>query len=38
MILSELSDEEAQAFMHEVIEYFNAEVKDQFVATTKIVV
>ena len=35
---SELSDEEAQAFMHEVIEYFNAEVKDQFVATTKIVV
>ena len=35
---SNLTDEEAQAFMHEVIEYFNAEVKDQFVATTKIVV
>ena len=35
---SELSDEEAQAFMQEVIDYFNAEVKDQFVATTKIVV
>lgn len=35
---SELSDEEAQSFMQEVIDYFNAEVKDQFVATTKIVV
>lgn len=33
-----LSDEEAQSFMTEVIAYFNHEVKDQFVATTKIVV
>ena len=33
-----LSDEEAEAFMTEVIDYFNAEVKDQFVATTKIIV
>lgn len=35
---SKLSDEEAQAFMTEVIAYFNAEVKDQFVATTKVIV
>jgi len=35
---SNLSDEEAQLFMQEVINYFNSEVKDQFVATTKIVV
>ena len=35
---SHLSDEEAQSFMTEVIAYFNHEVKDQFVATTKIVV
>jgi hypothetical protein len=35
---SNLSDEEAQLFMQEVINYFNEEVKDQFVATTKIVV
>ena len=35
---SNLTDEEAQAFMTEVIDYFNTEVKDQFVATTKIIV
>mgnify|MGYP000141470495 CR=1 FL=1 len=35
---SHLTDEEAQAFMTEVIAYFNAEVKDQFVATSKILV
>ena len=35
---SNLTDEEAQSFMTEVIDYFNAEVKDQFVATTKIIV
>lgn len=35
---SNLTDEEAQAFMTEVIAYFNAEVKDQFVATTKVIV
>jgi len=33
-----LSDEEAQSFMIEVIAYFNHEVKDQFVATTKVIV
>jgi hypothetical protein len=33
-----LSDEEAQSFMTEVIAYFNHEVKDQFVATTKVIV
>ena len=33
-----LTDEEAKGFMHEVIAYFNAEIKDQFVATTKIIV
>lgn len=35
---SYLTDGEAQSFMTEVIEYFNTEVKDQFVATTKIIV
>jgi len=35
---SNLTDEEAQSFMTEVIDYFNTEVKDQFVATTKIIV
>jgi hypothetical protein len=35
---SRLNDEKAQEFMNEVIAYFNHEVKDQFVATTKIVV
>lgn len=35
---SNLTDEEAQSFMTEVIAYFNAEVKDQFVATTKVIV
>ena len=35
---SYLTDEEAQSFMTEVIDYFNTEVKDQFVATTKIIV
>ena len=33
-----LSDEETQSFMTEVIAYFNAEVKDQFIATTKVIV
>jgi len=33
-----LSDEEVEAFMNEVIDYFNHEVRDQFVATTKIIV
>jgi hypothetical protein len=33
-----LSDTEAKSFMTEVIAYFNHEVKDQFVATTKIIV
>ena len=33
-----LTDEEAKGFMHEVIAYFNAEIKDQFVATSKIIV
>tara|TARA_R100001377_G_scaffold66383_1_gene41626 strand:+ start:7256 stop:7837 length:582 start_codon:yes stop_codon:yes gene_type:complete len=35
---SKLSDGDAMIFMADVIDYFNAEVKDQFVATTKIVV
>ena len=35
---SNLTDEEAESFMTEVIDYFNHEVRDQFVATTKIVV
>jgi hypothetical protein len=33
-----LSDEAAQSFMNEVIAYFNHEVRDQFVATTKVIV
>jgi hypothetical protein len=33
-----LTDEEAYVFMNEVIAYFNADIKYQFVATTKIIV
>ena len=35
---SKLTDEEAESFMNEVIAYFNHEVRDQFVATTKVIV
>ena len=35
---SNLSDEQADYFINAVIEYFNREVQDQFVATTKIIV
>ena len=35
---SDLSDVDAESFMNEVIAYFNHEVKDQFVATTKVIV
>tara|TARA_R110002012_G_C11601718_1_gene607365 strand:- start:24 stop:605 length:582 start_codon:yes stop_codon:yes gene_type:complete len=35
---SNLSDEQADYFINTVIDYFNSEVKDQFVATTKIIV
>ena len=35
---SNLSDDEVNDFMLNVIDYFNAEVKDQFIATTKITV
>ena len=35
---SNLTDEEAESFMNEVIAYFNHEVRDQFVATTKVIV
>jgi len=33
-----MSDELAQQFMNEVCDYFNSEVQDQFVATTKVIV
>jgi len=33
---SNLTDNQAEEFMANVIDYFNAEVKDQFIATTKI--
>ena len=35
---SNLSNDQAEEFMNNVIDYFNAEVKDQFIATTKIIV
>jgi hypothetical protein len=35
---SNLNDEQVEEFMVSVIDYFNAEVQDQFIATTKIVV
>lgn len=35
---SNLTDEEAESFMNEVIAYFNHEVRDQFIATTKVIV
>tara|TARA_R110001583_G_scaffold148486_5_gene300393 strand:- start:1319 stop:1900 length:582 start_codon:yes stop_codon:yes gene_type:complete len=35
---SNLSDEQVDYFINTVIDYFNTEVKDQFVATTKIIV
>lgn len=35
---SDLTDDAAESFMNEVIAYFNHEVKDQFVATTKVIV
>ena len=35
---SNLTDDQVNDFMLNVIEYFNAEVKDQFIATTKIIV
>ena len=34
---SELTDHEAHAFMTKVIDLFNSEVKDQWIATTKII-
>ena len=33
---SNLNDEQVEKFMTSVVEYFNAEVLDQFIATTKI--
>ena len=33
-----MNDELAQQFMNEVCDYFNSEVQDQFVATTKVIV
>ena len=33
---SNLTDTQAEEFMANVIDYFNAEVRDQFIATTKI--
>ena len=35
---SNLTEDEANEFMNNVIDYFNAEVRDQFIATTKIIV
>ena len=35
---SNLSDEQVDYFINTVIDYFNTEVKDQFIATTKIIV
>jgi len=35
---SNLSDEDAEGFMIKVCNYFNYEVRDQFVATTKVIV
>ena len=35
---SKLTDDQVVEFMLNVIDYFNAEVKDQFIATTKIIV
>ena len=35
---SNLTDDQVNDFMLNVIDYFNAEVKDQFIATTKIIV
>ncbi|MDB4396044.1 DUF366 family protein [bacterium] len=35
---SDLNDNQVESFMTEVINYFNEEVKDQFVATTKVIV
>ena len=35
---SNLDDEQVEEFMASVIDYFNAEVQDQFIATTKILV
>jgi|TARA_R100000479_G_scaffold174623_1_gene123300 hypothetical protein len=35
---SNLTEDQANEFMNNVIDYFNAEVKDQFIATTKIIV
>ena len=35
---SNLSDDQVDYFINAVVDYFNDEVKDQFVATTKIIV
>jgi len=35
---SNLTEDQANEFMNNVIDYFNAEVEDQFIATTKIIV
>jgi len=35
---SDLSDEQVDYFINAVVDYFNSEVQDQFVATTKIIV
>ena len=35
---SKLSDEDAESFMIKVCNYFNYEIRDQFVATTKVIV
>jgi hypothetical protein len=35
---SNLTDDQVNDFMLNVVDYFNAEVKDQFIATTKIIV
>jgi hypothetical protein len=35
---SKLSDEDAEGFMIKVCNYFNYEIRDQFVATTKVIV
>lgn len=35
---TKLNDEQISVFMESIIEYFNSEVKDMFVATTKVIV
>ena len=37
-LLSNLNKKQVEYFITSVIDYFNAEVQDQFVATTKVIV